>query len=300
MWTEIKTRRHYYNLFFYSLWFWEEFFVEIYWLVYIFQFRSFMDRQANMKPLPSKPPQLLPSDQDIQQGSGVQQPKASDQAPHANVTAPNPSGEVQGVAAAAPPLALPPPAANQGAEQMQPQVVIRYGDGREEVINVDDVAPIRRVAKAGQVIKPLQGTLSGSYPQANKPHQLSTSSLPVALQPGIPCDDERDDLPKNPADVVVDIPADLVVDVPPDAVVDVPTDVAGNVQGGDESQLQGGLAPSQDNQGAIPATSSGPNETKDNDPQSRQKYQSYSAPAVSETPEEVVDPGAMLSTPVFG
>ena len=248
-----------------------------------------MNQQADIKPLPSKPPQLLPSDQSIQQQDDVQQPQGIHQATQQNVPVVSPPTNVQAPAAATAnlPAQPPPPAGNTVSQQMQPQIVIRYGDGCEEVIDVDNIDSVRRVAKAGQVIKPLQGTLSGSYPQANKPQQLSTSSVPVALQPGVAFEDEADEAAKASTDVIVDVPQAAVVDVSADA-------------GGDGSQPHTGLGSSQDDKGdAVGDSSSGPKETKKKDAQSRQKYQSYSAPAVSEIPHDIVDLGSMLSTPAL-
>ena len=138
-----------------------------------------MNQQADIKPLPSKPTELLPSDQSIQQVDDAKQPKGDDQAKQQQLPPDNPPDQVEAGAGAADVPSAVPLAGNQGSQQIQPQIVIRYGDGCEEVIDVDNVESVRRVAKAGQVIRPVQGALSASYPQASKSHQLSTSSLPL-------------------------------------------------------------------------------------------------------------------------
>ena len=129
---------------------------------------SIIGQQVPFKPLPTKPSDLMPSDQNVQEGGKQQTSQA--QNPDQVVANPDPN-----VAAA-----QPPPAA-----QGQGQIVIKYPDGREEIINVVNVQSVRQVAKAGQVIPTPTGSLSASFPQTSQLHQLSTSSLPAPLRPGV-------------------------------------------------------------------------------------------------------------------
>ena len=112
-----------------------------------------------MKPLPSKPADLMPS------ADSLAPPQPQN---------PQPSG---GADSGAPPLQ--PPAAPQAAGQ----ITITYPDGRKEVIDVVDVQRVRQVAKAEQVIQH-PASLSASFPQTSYLQQVSTSSLPAVLMPG--------------------------------------------------------------------------------------------------------------------
>ena len=64
------------------------------------------------------------------------------------------------------------------------QIVFKFPDGREEVMDVTNMEILRRVAKAHQVLSPLQSRMSGSFPPTRQQNPLSTSSLPAALAPG--------------------------------------------------------------------------------------------------------------------
>ena len=216
-----------------------------------------MNQQAEIKPLSTKPPELLPSDQSVDQPDTQNVPQCSTPA------------ELQPAASAAPavPSFLVVTGGNQASQHIQPQVVIRYGDGQEEIIDINNVESVRRVAKAGQVIRP-QGSLSASYPQTSKHHDLLTSSLPVALQPSVPYNEDEDSTPNAPAAV----PQHDASHVPP---ISAP--------------------PQDDNQASSSAQPS-----KKKDKKETEKYHSYSAPVVSKAPEQPADAAALTSTPALG
>ena len=119
--------------------------------------------KGEIPPMPAKPPSLLPSDDSMKSGdSGQSDTKSVGDQPGAG------SQQVQ-----------PPPVFGAAQVQGTGQIVIRYPNGKEEIIDVLNIDSVRRVAKAGQV---LRSPLSSSYPETAQPHPPSTSSLPAVLQ----------------------------------------------------------------------------------------------------------------------
>ena len=126
--------------------------------------------------MPDKPECLIPSNSSLQQDVQQQPPhgQAHQGAVGSQLSTPAP--------ATAPPPTLPlAPSQQFLGGQASAQITIRYADGRQEIIDVMNVDHVCRVAHSGQVISPLQASLSASHPQTSHPHPISTSSLPAAL-----------------------------------------------------------------------------------------------------------------------
>ena len=217
-----------------------------------------VDQDVGMKPLPAKPAVFLPSNQSLQKQDDVQDQPMQNQ--------PQQAGE----GAQASPAHAPAP-------EPSAQITIDYPDGRQEVISVMNPDDVWRVARAGQVMKPLTSRLSSSHPQTSQPHQASTSSLPASLS-----------APSG-------VPASLAAGQgEPDAVSDpqlpqaqqVQPPVAGNVN------ISGSAADPN-----VPSDDHGQKRAGDN----HGTYQSHSAPTLTESESRsTTEEGTQLfSTPLL-
>ena len=136
---------------------------------------------------------------------------------------------------------------------MPATITITYPDGRKENINVVNADHVRRVARAGRVMRPWDSGLSASYPQAAQPHDVSTSSLPASLGQ------------------TSSLPASLAPGAPEDV------DDDGTDGGNQSSQVVDPAVGQQHQQSSPPeAEKSAVKEKK-----KKQKYQSHSAPTIT-------------------